>query len=224
MEFGYWGIKGLGETSRMVAAYTKTKLNEYNPTSREEWAEKKAAFGAPFANLPYLIDGDFKLTESSAIPVYIAHKAGRTDLLGNDIKEQAQVRQIEGVLGDLRTAVFKVMWAKEGHKEALTEALKEGNSFSNLTAGLSKFLGEKDYFLGHVTLVDFYFAYSARIFHALAKAFDVELPFHKHANLVALVKRVESLEGVKEFVDARVGVPFMPPPMLAYKLPTVAEF
>jgi len=37
-----------------------------------------------FPNLPYLIDGNVKLTESLNILVYVAHKSGKLDLLGKD--------------------------------------------------------------------------------------------------------------------------------------------
>lgn len=38
----------------------------------------------PFANLPYLLDGDKVISESDAIIVYILHKTGRLDLLGRN--------------------------------------------------------------------------------------------------------------------------------------------
>jgi glutathione S-transferase len=41
--------------------------------------------GLIFPNLPYVIDGDFKLTESKAIHLYIIKKSGKTDLLGKGL-------------------------------------------------------------------------------------------------------------------------------------------
>ena len=223
MEFGYWGIKGLGETSRLVAAYAGVELKEYNPASREEWGQKKAEFGAQFANLPYIVDGDFKLTESSAIPVYIAHKGGKTELLGKDAKEQAQVVQLAGVIGDIRQNVMKGLFGKDGHKEAYEEIFKAGSATSAKIEQLSLFLGDKEFFLGHVTLADFYYAYFSRFFQAVAKAVGVESPFDRHDNLKKLVASVEGLAGVKELVEKRRQVPYMPPGMLALNIPTDAE-
>jgi hypothetical protein len=39
-----------------------------------------------FPSLPYLIDGNFKLTESRAIEKYILHRAKRVDMLGKNNK------------------------------------------------------------------------------------------------------------------------------------------
>ncbi len=47
--------------------------------------------GLVFPNLPYLIDGDFKLTESRAINLYVIMKSGKTDLLGKTIEDKARV-------------------------------------------------------------------------------------------------------------------------------------
>jgi glutathione S-transferase len=38
-----------------------------------------------------LIDGDFKLTESKAINLYIIKKSGKTELLGKNAKDEALV-------------------------------------------------------------------------------------------------------------------------------------
>ena len=44
--------------------------------------------------MPYLIDGDYKLTESKAIIHYVIQKSGKTELQGKDIKDQARVIQL----------------------------------------------------------------------------------------------------------------------------------
>ena len=77
MKIGYWGhLKGLGEHIKFVAVYTNTPFEEVG--HGEEWfATVKSSIDLKFPNLPYLIDGDFSLTESQAIPYYIALKANR---------------------------------------------------------------------------------------------------------------------------------------------------
>jgi glutathione S-transferase len=65
---GYWNIHGLAQPIRLLLAYTKTDFVDHMP-SRPEWAVEKAenAYGLEFPNLPYFVDGDVKLSQSSAI-------------------------------------------------------------------------------------------------------------------------------------------------------------
>lgn len=65
-----------------------------------------------FPNLPCLVDGDFKISESSAIPRYIINKSGKTELLGKTIHDQAKVDEFNGVLGDVRQAIGPLFWDK----------------------------------------------------------------------------------------------------------------
>ncbi len=89
---GYWGIRGLAQVSRLLLAYTGAVWEDLKYTQREQWFEKdKKELGFSFPNIPYLIDGDFKLTESKAVNLYIIKRSGKTELLGKDIKDEALV-------------------------------------------------------------------------------------------------------------------------------------
>lgn len=86
MKFGYWGVRGVGQICRLLLAYTGTKWEDVKYTAPESWFGKdKKDLGLIFPNLPYVIDGDFKLTESKAIHLYIIKKSGKTDLLGKGL-------------------------------------------------------------------------------------------------------------------------------------------
>ena len=50
--------------------------------------------GLEFPNLPYLIAGDFKLSESSAINNYIIRKSNKQELLGKTSEDQARIEMI----------------------------------------------------------------------------------------------------------------------------------
>jgi glutathione S-transferase len=79
MEIGYWGVKGATEPIRYLLAYLGVKYTEKNPATPEEWFGKtKQTIGLEFPNLPYLIDGDFKTSETSAIALYISEKHNPT--------------------------------------------------------------------------------------------------------------------------------------------------
>ena len=51
--------------------------------SRETWTDAKFNLGLDFPNLPYLFDGETKLTETLAIHRYLADKYAPS-LLGSD--------------------------------------------------------------------------------------------------------------------------------------------
>ena len=51
--------------------YTVTDGPEFN---KDAWFDVKFTLDLDFPNLPYLMDGDFKITESEAIMKYIAAK------------------------------------------------------------------------------------------------------------------------------------------------------
>lgn len=69
--------------------------------------------GLEFANLPYLIDGDFKLTESTAIARYIIQLAGKPELLGRNPVDAAKVNNIIGTLSDALSDIKTLFWTKD---------------------------------------------------------------------------------------------------------------
>ena len=99
--FGYWKFRGLGQYLRLLLAYTGTPFKEVQYDSEERWfKEDKINLGLDFPNLPYIIDGDFKLTESAAIAKYIINRSGRVELLGKNTRDQGKVNCIIGVFND----------------------------------------------------------------------------------------------------------------------------
>ncbi len=62
---GYWSVRGRGQVSRLLLAYSGLKWKDVKYVERDQWVNKdRSGLGLPFPNLPYLIDGEFKLTES----------------------------------------------------------------------------------------------------------------------------------------------------------------
>jgi glutathione S-transferase len=63
IKFGYWGIRGLAQVARLLLAYTGLQWEDVVYADRDQWLQNdKVNLGLDFPNLPYLIDGDFKLT------------------------------------------------------------------------------------------------------------------------------------------------------------------
>jgi len=74
---GYWCIRGLAEPIRNLLRFADVKFEDKQysePNGWEEWAKDKEALGLDFPNLPYYIDGDLKITETTAILSYLARK------------------------------------------------------------------------------------------------------------------------------------------------------
>ncbi len=81
LQLGYWDFRGRGQVLRLLLSYTGLDWEEtIYKTSTEtlKWFENdKKTLGIDFPNLPYLLDGDFKLTQTVAIAQYIAAKSGK---------------------------------------------------------------------------------------------------------------------------------------------------
>ena len=69
---GYWKSHGKASPSRYLLELLNVPFNDVWYTDPAEWFGKdKQALGLPFPNLPYLLHGDVKLTESEAILDYL---------------------------------------------------------------------------------------------------------------------------------------------------------
>eukprot|EP00921_Rhytidocystis_pertsovi_P017290 GHVQ01027167.1.p1 GENE.GHVQ01027167.1~~GHVQ01027167.1.p1 ORF type:complete len:133 (+),score=7.45 GHVQ01027167.1:201-599(+) len=95
LHLGYWNIRGLAQPIRLLLAYCQLEWKETryellestkNPGTwdRSQWTSVKYNLELDFPNLPWLIDGDLKLTESTAILRHIARKF-KPELLGSTI-------------------------------------------------------------------------------------------------------------------------------------------
>ena len=105
-----------------------------------------------FPNLPYLIDGDFTLTETAAIMKYISHK-WKPELLGATSAEFATAEMLQfhiTVLKGLATA--PCYSSPDGNREVILK-----NIWPVLNT-IVKFMDEKEWLVGNkLTWIDFYF-------------------------------------------------------------------
>ncbi|CAF1256876.1 unnamed protein product [Adineta steineri] len=145
---GYWAIRGLAEPIRLALHYSNTPYTEKlyqqgdGPEfSLDEWFSVKQSQGLDFPNLPYLFDGDLKLTQSRAILYYIGRK---TNLMGKIPAEEAHVMMLCEQAHDFRMKTAAVFYGPEG-------ATKEGRKNcvdTVISEELKKF---DDYFGKHKT-------------------------------------------------------------------------
>jgi glutathione S-transferase len=209
MELGYWNIKGRAELLRILLAYFGFSYKEVNPSSREEAQAIFAKYHFNFPNLPYLVDGEVQITESSAIPVYLAHKANRPEFFGKPGLDHVHHQEILGVLHDLLEIISQTITREDGQ-----EHFKSKRDFLERKFGdIAKFLGEKEFVLGYITYADFVLAGLLLLQRKIAAALKTDSIDAKFANLKNHADRVYSLPGVKEYVlsDAAKARLFLPP-------------
>ncbi|XP_015505858.1 glutathione S-transferase 2 isoform X1 [Parus major] len=193
---GYWDIRGLAHAIRLLLEYTETPYQErqyrpgpapdYDPS---DWTKEKEKLGLDFPNLPYLIDGSTKLTQSNAILRYIARKH---NMCGETEEEKQRIDLLENQLMDLRMNFARICYSpdfeklKPAYLEQLPKKLQE----------LSRFLGSRPWFAGQkITYVDF-LAYDVL---DQQRMFVPECPELK-GNLAQFLQRFEALDKVSAYM------------------------
>jgi glutathione S-transferase len=159
----------------------------------------------PFPNLPYLIDGNLKLTESEAIARYIIKKSGKKDLLGKTIEDEALVDNVLGVIDDISTPTVQVCFNDKFNEEkekVFTDKVKAK------VDAVYKFLGDKDWLLGYITLADFKISEAVNYLQGIWPEHFKEYP-----KLGALRDRFNELPEIKAYYASEGAVkgPFLPP-------------
>ena len=105
---GYWKIQGLGQPIRLLLEYAGIPYEEKvshcvekadGSFDKSSWFDEKFKIGLPFPNLPYLIDGELKLTQTIAILQHLADEAG---LAGKSPEERASATMLFGLSQDVR--------------------------------------------------------------------------------------------------------------------------
>ena len=196
MKLGYPNSQGRAEVIRLLLAYFRFPYTEINPKSREEIPVVLGKYHFDFPNFPFLADGEVHLTESLAIPVYLAHKANRPEFFGKLGLDHVKHTIVQGVLVDIQDVQGKVI-ASEDPQKAFEEVKER---LDGKFAQLAGFLGSKDYLFGYLTFGDFFLAYQVSIHNKLTAAMKTDSLVCKHANITALTGRIGNLPGVKEYL------------------------
>eukprot|EP01103_Thecamoeba_quadrilineata_P020211 TRINITY_DN8555_c0_g1_i1.p1 TRINITY_DN8555_c0_g1~~TRINITY_DN8555_c0_g1_i1.p1 ORF type:complete len:221 (-),score=30.92 TRINITY_DN8555_c0_g1_i1:45-707(-) len=159
--WAYWSIRGLGQPGRLLLEYAQIpytdKKYECGPApeyNRDEWLKEKFNLGLDFPNLPYLIDGEVKITQSNACYRYIARKA---DLLGKTDVEKTNCDMMAEVVMDFRNLLVRIFYAggpdfEKQHQTFVKETLP------TQLDGFVKYLKNKSWLVGEtLTFPDFHF-------------------------------------------------------------------
>jgi len=199
MILGYWDIRGLAQPIRLLLEFTgaewEDKLYACGPPPDYDktcWFGVKESLGFDFPNLPYLIDGDVKMTQTQAILRYIARKYG---LVGNTDEEQIRVDMVQAEWADFMSQFTGMCYSPD------FAAKKDGYLTGVLPTKLkrlSDFLGDRPYFAGsNVTFVDF-LMYEALDQHKMLEPTCLQ----NSKNLEGFVERIAKQEKIAAFLKS----------------------
>ena len=163
------------------------ELGDAPEYSADQWKNEKFNLGLDFPNLPYLIDGEVKLTESLAIHRYLANKH-QPELLGASPQQRAEVSMLEGLIcgSGLKNLVTGPCYANK--KEEALQAIKDK------LPQIANYIGINSFLTGSTPVyIDFYFF---ELLELMAYITDGAI-FTDHPNLVQYHYNVATLDGLK---------------------------
>jgi len=180
----YWGTRCLAEPIRMMFEYLEIDyVNKIYPVGdapsydKKEWWKDKKDLGFDFPNLPYLIDGEMKLTESWAIMKYLGRKHG---LYPKTPEDELRCDLVQSVIEDFRFRFINMTY----YSTANTFDENKKKYFVQLTEDLenfSKFIGPRKWLCGDsMTYVDFGFCEALDQINLLFPNFLAEHPVVKN--------------------------------------------
>ena len=156
------------------------------------WQKDKESLGLDFPNLPYLIDGGTKLTESWAIYRYLGRKFG---LRPTTEIEECACDMLEGVLADITRFLVMAVYSPD-----LIQNLSElRDKQSTKIKHIDKFLSGQDYVAGSkLTYVDFVLFDVIDIHRLLFP--DI---LNEMKNMDGFMKRFEDLKPISTYLSSK---------------------
>ena len=102
----YWELRGLCMPIQWIMEYAGVDHNINRMTSPEQWQAEKPKLPLDFPNLPHIVDGNVRMSESFAICKYLAKKHG---LMPKSDQEIINSDIAEGAVNDFRMMLFQLM-------------------------------------------------------------------------------------------------------------------
>lgn len=202
IKVGYWKIRGLAQPIRMLLGYNQVdfvdelyEIGDGPDYDRSCWYEAKPKLNLEFPNMPYLVDGDVRITQSNAILRYVARKF---DMTGHSEEEKIRVDVIENQAMDFRNGFVRLVYGTKPEDFAVKSEEYKTN-VKTMIGLFDKFLGVKHkYFAGdQLTFVDF-IMYELLDQHRLfADGF-----LDSFDNLKNFMGNFEAVPAIKEFMQS----------------------
>lgn len=150
-----------------------------------------------------MIDGEFKLTESSAIQKYVINRAHNKELLGRNIQDTVRHESVLGLFDDIWSELAKNFWKKD--ELVIKQTLEKITPKLNY---LAKFIGERNTVFEYLTLIDFILA---------ERSYYIEFLFpeqYKSWEFLGRIRdNINNLPSTKAYYakENAIKAPFMPP-------------
>jgi len=130
--------------------------------------------GFLFANLPYIKDGNFYLSETIAILVYIAKRSKMTELLGEG-EEQVRFLELIGVVLDYKSILTSLCYSSKDLSDLKSRILVTSDRIRSKIQGIGKILKNYDFLFKRLTILDFYFAEFVDMMLCLQKELEIDI-------------------------------------------------
>jgi glutathione S-transferase len=195
---GYWDIRGLGEPIKALLEYLRIPYSQDKYGKTDEWKAKKSTMNMDFPNLPYLIDGEKSLSETEAILGYLCLKANKPEMLGKP-EDAIEFIQLKGIVGDIQNGITRPSYGSkslEEFKKACDDFVLGGGKYK--FDGIEAILGKREWLLGYLTYLDFWFVELVERFEDIDKEVGTKI-IANYPNLQAYVKRFLELPEIKEY-------------------------
>ncbi|OCJ63138.1 glutathione S-transferase [Agrobacterium tumefaciens] len=154
----------------------------------------------PFGQVPVLDDDGEYVSDSNAILVYLAKKAGRTDWLPDDLKSAAEVQRWLSVAageiayGPAAARLVTVFGAKFNPEEVIGRA-------HAVLGKLETQLSDREWLVGErPTIAD------VAIYSYVARAPEGNVDLSTYPAVNRLLRRIEALPGFVDFIGTPVGL------------------
>lgn len=208
---GYWRIRGLAQPIRVMLAYCGVDFEDtmYDVSLTEEgwdrsaWTNVKFSLGMDYPNLPYLIDGETKLTETAGIMRYIAKKWDPS-LLGSSAAQLGKTEMLFAHVMKMKELCTLPCYMGQKQGEELKDQIAEDcqpilEKIMEVAEGSAWLTGDS------LTWLDFFFAEVVEYMEViLDERFVAQIPAsHEY------LEKFRALDKVKEFYS-KEGVMLKP--------------
>ena len=108
---------------RLVLNFIGVEYEEETLEGYDQWFPTKFERGLAFPNLPFLVDGEFRLTETTAIIEYICAKY-KPELLGSTPEQSGHVFMLRNILMDSNRKLRALCYDQDSKEIVISQAIE----------------------------------------------------------------------------------------------------